>query len=300
MDKRITTSRRGKRVPDRLWVAVVACFSIAAATVIYFAFRSKTPDGEVNVEKPKVKVATVKPHVAEPKAGKDEASTAETPKMSSEPPPEEVAPVQVEKSPEEGEVPGEPPRRAGARVLDKDGNDVFKPRPELKTRTDKFLFSVLRRPFGAGKVNLNIYKLDEDFKKSLEAPVEILETDTEEEKAIKMEIEGYKQELAKRVEAGESIVELLDDIRNEANLAAAEHAEARRKLYELIKNGEFDAAEIYLTAINKRFAEEGVLQLHIPEKLIKKAVAEHGEEYFKREQKLEEAERRLGKTDDAQ
>ena len=36
------------------------------------------------------------------------------------------------------------------------------------------------------------------------------------------------------------------------------------------------------------------------EKELAAAVAEHGEEYFKREQMLEEAESRLGKTDNAQ
>lgn len=165
-----------------------------------------------------------------------------------------------------------PKRRAGVRVVDKDGNDVFKPRPELKTKTDKFLFSILSRPMGAGRVVLTTYKIEEDFLKSLEAPVDIMPTDTDDEIAIKREIEGWKQWLKEQMDEGVPLVELMEDLKAQVNLAAEEHAFARRKLYKLVKEGKMEEALDYLDTVNATFEKEGVLPLHIPQRLFDRGV----------------------------
>ena len=284
----VTTSRQRKKSNSKILLAAVAILTIVAALLILKKPKTTAVEEVTTTTRPKATTVGVDvPKDASVKDGADEVRVA-----TSVDAPDETTVVVTEAIKEE-----KPKRQAGIKVLNKDGNEVFKPHPELKTRTDKFLFSILRRPLGAGKTVLSVYKLEEDFKKSLEAPVEVLETDTDEEKAVKMELEGFKQELAERMKEGESVVALLEDLQAQVNYAAEEHALARRSLYALIKEGDFDAAEIFLEKTNKRFEEEGILKLHVPEKLKIKAIKEHGEEYLAKKKTIDDAEARLKGTE---
>lgn len=264
------------------WLVVVLAVMVFASGIV-FCVRRRAAETQAQVSTPEVHNAAVatsevsraalESHYAD--GGLQETARPTTVVDYAENAVDENADVPVaEEAPEE--VPKDKPkRRAGARVVDKDGNDVFKPRPELKTKTDKFLFAILSRPMGAGRVVLTTYKIDDDFKKALEAPIEIMPTDTDDEIAIKQEVEGWKEWLKEQVDSGVPVAELLEDLKSQVNLAAEAHAFARRKLYKMVKEGNMDAALDYLDTINAQFEKEGVLPLHIPEKLFDRGLEKY-------------------------
>ena len=164
-------------------------------------------------------------------------------------------------------------RRPGVRVTDRDGNEVFKRRPEFKTRTDRFLFGCVTRPMGSGLAVLSTYRLDEDFRAALAEKIEVLPDDDEETAAAKEEVEALKREIAESLREGESPAGVLAEIQARYASAAREHSEARRELYRLLKEGRVDDAAAFLDQKNAEFAEAGIMRLHIPQKLAERALA---------------------------
>lgn len=275
----VVKRRRNPRNTTRIYsMAVIAAVVVVAILVVAFSGNGgekdevpETPSlNEAMPVRQEPVAMIVKEDLDEPMAGVADVTSKPTLPYAESNSDQELEERQVAEAPEEAP---KPKRRAGVRVVDKEGNDVFKARPELKTKTDKFLFSILSRPMGSGRVTLTTYKIEEDFLKSLEASVEIMPTDTDEEIAIKQEVEGWKQYLKEQMDAGVPLAELMDDLKAQVNLAAEEHASARRRLYQLVKEGNIDAAMIYLDEANKDFEERGILPLHIPQRLLERGAA---------------------------
>ncbi|MBQ7190178.1 MAG: hypothetical protein IJR99_12250 [Kiritimatiellae bacterium] len=264
---------------------IAAVLVLATAGVLYWLNGRQRDTGKAEPKRSARKAEVARPATPTP-AGKDlpkpERTTpvrrdnedAAPPAAQTAKPVRQVVELSVPPSaePEQGR-PSLAGRRPGVRVTDRDGNEVFKRRPELKTRTDRFLFGCVTKPMGSGFAVLSTYRLDEDFRAALAEKIAVLPDDDEETIAAKEEVEALKREIAGSLREGESPASVLAEIQTRYAAAARERSEARRELYRLLKEGKVDDAVAFLDRKNAEFDEAGIMRLHIPQKLAERALA---------------------------
>lgn len=109
----------------------------------------------------------------------------------------------------------------GQRVYDETApvtTHKHKPKVLFKHRSENMIGGLLSIRPGSAVAGTEVYNHKaflEDFLESCKEPVEYLDTDTPQERALKQEVELVKQELLERFRNGEDIAEILSETRSE-------------------------------------------------------------------------------------
>jgi hypothetical protein len=164
-----------------------------------------------------------------------------------------------------------PARRAGVRVLTKDGKEVFHPRDEIKTQTDRFLWAVVNSK-GTKYIPVSITHVERDFEKALKEKILILNTDTPEDVANKAKIEQVKQEINEMLKQGNKLPDIIRAIQEDQNTATALRREVREKLFTLIKEGNIEEATKFQKDVNIELEVDQIEPVFAPPKLLEMGV----------------------------
>lgn len=105
------------------------------------------------------------------------------------------------------------------------------------------------------------------FLESLNEPIEILETDDEETVALKKEVQATKEDLKKRMEAGEDVVRIVNETLDEYRRLGAYRHELEVTLAEIRNNPEeYTDKDVldFTEAANKMLKEHDLPPLALP------------------------------------
>lgn len=160
-----------------------------------------------------------------------------------------------------------PRRRPGVRITDKDGNELFKPRPEIKTQTDRFLWAILN-PRGSGMVPVSVPHVKRDFTNALNTRIEIRPDDTPEDIAAKQGVEQLKQEIKTLLDEGHALEDVIQLIQRERNSLAEYRRGVQQTLFQLVREGKLEEAAAYQEAANEELGKENAAPLYVPDKLL--------------------------------
>lgn len=98
---------------------------------------------------------------------------------------------------------------------------------------------------------------DELFAKALKTPIEILDTDTEEEKNIKQLVIAAREQMLDELESGRSVNDVIEDHCTFADQNNRFRAEAMVQYKELIATGEKELAEEFRVKANELISSKG-------------------------------------------
>lgn len=108
-------------------------------------------------------------------------------------------------------------------------------------------------------------RIDEKYRKNfldaLMDPIKILDTDTEEQKAIKKAVEEEKHEIAKRIRNGEDLADILGAAYDEARRLAFFKRDVNDMVKKMVRDGEISTeqqVDEFCDAANKMLAEKGI------------------------------------------
>ena len=160
-----------------------------------------------------------------------------------------------------------PRRRPGVRITDKDGNEMFKPRPEIKTQTDRFLWAVVNSS-GTGMIPVAVPHVKRDFTNALNARIEIRPDDTPEDIAAKQGVEQLKQEIKTLLDEGHALEDVIQVIQRERNTLAEYRRGVQQTLFQLVREGRMEEAATYQEAANQELSKENAAPLYVPDKLL--------------------------------
>ena len=106
----------------------------------------------------------------------------------------------------------------------------------------------------------------EDFKKSLEKKIEILSTDTPEQQELKEAVIATKEDLRRRMEAGEDICKIMSESRRHLQELGAYKLDLMAELHDIRKSGEWTAEEYtkFVEAANKLLESRGASPIKLP------------------------------------
>ena len=115
------------------------------------------------------------------------------------------------------------------------------------------------------------YRFVEDFKESLNDPIEILDTDSEYDKQLKRDVIETKKQLKAAMDRGEDIAQIMTDTRNELRKLGQYREELRQELHKLRAGGEYTEQEIedFTAAANKLLADKGCRPIKMPTLLMR-------------------------------
>ena len=99
---------------------------------------------------------------------------------------------------------------------------------------------------------------EREFLKSLEKPITINPSDSDEVKAIKQVVRSVREEIKARIDAGERFGAILENHRSLMNENGRIRMDAMRELAEIRRNGKPEDAEMYLKAMNQMFERMGI------------------------------------------
>ena len=77
------------------------------------------------------------------------------------------------------------------------------------------------------------YRFVEDFKESLKEPIEILETDSEYDRQLKLDVIESKKQLKAAMDRGEDIAQIMTDTRNELRRLGQYRDELKKELHKV-------------------------------------------------------------------
>lgn len=227
----------------------------------------------------------VKPPPPTPKAEKAKQPTAFKPKKPKDQKiPEAVSPAKAKREPEPlqpvAEVPAPPPKKpqSNAHLLVKDPNARVIPHRPPEPRRFEFdseedIASLLETQPGdllVGELKFGKRFL-EDFKKSLGKKIEILDTDTPEQRELKEAVSATKEDLRRRMEAGEDICKIMADSRRQLQELGAYKLDLMAELHDIRKSGEWSAEEYtrFVEAANKMLESRGATPIKLPHVIVR-------------------------------
>ena len=242
--------------------------------VVFWLQRPRTP--------PRIESQTERPAtpVTAPVRTPTPAPVAQTPvqKAKVKEVPAPAAPTVIQPAPTVVEEPPAPAvaatpavhtnRPVGVRLFTKDGKELTNKAPKFTTQTDRFLWGILKNPGGTATTVISPTIIARDFKKALANKLPINPDDDAETAALKRQIDAIKAEIATLVKNGDSLYEIIRDIQQDYNEAAETRREARRNLFDLIKQGDLEAAATYQDESNKALTERGLAPISVPAKLL--------------------------------
>lgn len=117
----------------------------------------------------------------------------------------------------------------------------------------------------AGTVRYNSPAFMEDFIESCKEPVELLETDTPRERALKLEVEKAKQELLERFRKGEDIAAILTQTRKELQKLGEVKRLMKEEVRKALADDSLTDAEVgdYINAANQLLESKGASPLRM-------------------------------------
>ena len=115
------------------------------------------------------------------------------------------------------------------------------------------------------------HRFVEDFKESLNDPIEILDTDSEYDKQLKRDVIETKKQLKSAMDRGEDIAQIMTDTRNELRKLGQYREELRQELHKIRTGGEYTEQEIedFTVAANKLLADKGCRPIKMPTLLLR-------------------------------
>jgi len=115
------------------------------------------------------------------------------------------------------------------------------------------------------------YRFVEDFKESLKEPIEILETDSEYDRQLKLDVIETKKQLKAAMDRGEDIAQIMTDTRNELRKLGQYRDELRKELNKIRREGEYTDQEIedFTAAANKLLEDKGCRPIKMPTLLMR-------------------------------
>ncbi len=220
-----------------------------------------------------------------PQAEKVKQPTASKPKKPKDlKVPEAVPPAKAKREPEPvqpaAEVSAPPPKKpqSNAHLLVKDPNARVIPHRPPEPRRFEFdseedIASLLEIQPGdvlVGELKFGKRFL-EDFKKSLGKKIEILDTDTPEQRELKEAVSATKEDLRRRMEAGEDICKIMADSRHQLQELGAYKLDLMAELHDIRKSGEWSAEEYtrFVEAANKMLESRGATPIKLPRVIVR-------------------------------
>ncbi len=162
-------------------------------------------------------------------------------------------------------------RPVGVRIFSKNGVELTNKAPKFTTQTDRFLWGILKNPGGTATAVLSPTLIARDFEKALANKLPVSPDDDAETVALKRKIDEIKAEIAALVKQGDDLHDIIRDIQRDYNEAADTRREARRNLFDLIKQGDLEAAATYQKESNEALKKRGLDPISVPAKLLEAA-----------------------------
>jgi len=159
------------------------------------------------------------------------------------------------------------PRRSMNVRYDKDGNLRHKSSFAIfGNRAENEIASLIAVKPGTTIFGMRRYdaQFEAEFLESLKTPIEILDTDTPREKALKQGMIEVKREIADKMAKGEKLADILKGARDELRREATYRRELQKKLLEISDTPELTAQEMkdYVDAANVMLKERGIAPIH--------------------------------------
>lgn len=109
---------------------------------------------------------------------------------------------------------------------------------------------------------------DEEFAKSLDTPIEILDTDTERIREIKERVIAVREEIKERIKNGESFANIIAEHQNTEMENFRFRREVMTELNDIVRSGDMDLAERYVSAANVYLRQLGAQEVKMPSKAV--------------------------------
>ena len=159
------------------------------------------------------------------------------------------------------------PRRSMNVRYDKDGNLRHKSSFAIfGNRAENEIASLIAVKPGTTIFGMRRYdaQFEAEFLESLKTPIEILDTDTPREKALKQGMIEVKREIVDKMAKGEKLADILKGARDELRREATYRRELQKKLLEISDTPELTAQEMkdYVDAANVMLKERGIAPIH--------------------------------------
>lgn len=106
--------------------------------------------------------------------------------------------------------------------------------------------------------------LEEDFKKSLEKPIEILDGDDERLRAVKRRVIQARQEIQEMLKQGLTVRKILEEHHELVNYNANIRREAILESRKILASGDVEGARDYVLGLNEAFEKMGIEKIDMP------------------------------------
>lgn len=106
--------------------------------------------------------------------------------------------------------------------------------------------------------------VEEDFRKSLETPIEIDDSDSDEVKLAKLNVRAVRESLKELISQGMTVREALQAHQDEVNRIADYHKDALSVYNEIKASEGTEAANAFLEQVNAKFDEDGMPVIKLP------------------------------------
>ena len=141
---------------------------------------------------------------------------------------------------------------------------VKKERP-FKTAADQAMAMLMSIPPGQAVPPIPLRPgAEEEFRKMVDTPIEILETDNEKVRALKESVRECRKELKRLLDEGLSLQEIVTEHRTLANENAQIRRDAAREAKEMLEKGSREDAEKYVKTINAALSQMGIPAISMP------------------------------------
>ncbi len=147
------------------------------------------------------------------------------------------------------------------------GKRIHSPPPLFKHQSDQMIAIMLSASPGQAIPPMpdNAFT-DEEFMRSLEEPIKILDTDRPEVKDMKAKVIVAREDIRAMMKKGYSALQVLQEHRDLFNDNAKLHSDALMELNSILESGDREGARKYAVAMNAAFQQMGVPELKVPSK----------------------------------
>lgn len=238
-------------------VAVVVGGGIAVGIAAFMLLQPKEQGKPELAPKHSVKITTLKPPAQATTKAKAKAETPDPNKMYAE----GVEVVQYAASTNKSGAVIEKLTLADGRKISK----VHPPKPVFENPADQVIaLAVSAKPGESMPPLPDLSGIDEDFTKSLLAPIKINDDDLDEIKELKAKVIETKAYLVEEVKNGGSVLEALKAHQAEMERIADSRLMAVREMQRLQAEGEPEIAREFAERVNESFRARGISEIPAP------------------------------------
>lgn len=151
-------------------------------------------------------------------------------------------------------------------LRDPDGKErihVHEPKSPWEFATDRIIATALLTPDDQALPPWPPMSEDEDelFLRSLQKPIKIEATDSEEIRTIKELVASARKEIKERMDNGEFFADVMNDHRKLANENGRIRSDAQAEYNEIVKSGDAESARKYALRVNLALQQMGIREL---------------------------------------